>query len=450
MNSIVESRSCQLFPFDAACCKLDPDPIRACLADDTSRVHIRLFALFRSLNDMRGTSLINFASVRSSENGSAESPVNGWVVLALLIVVAALLYRYAVPLGNDLHDARASRRPVTARGELSGVERTQIDIFTQASPAVVYITTTSLGQLRNFDVTEIDRGTGTGFIWSDQGYVVTNYHVLENAQRAYVTLADNTTYTAQRVGVSPENDLAVLKIDVGLKQLTMLPLGTSSDLKVGQNVYAIGSPFGLDQTLTTGVISGLGREISSPNGRILDVVQTDAAINPGNSGGPLLDSAGRLIGVNTAIYSPTSGTYSGVGFAIPVDTVNRIVPDLIRHGRVIRPALGVIIFPDTLVQELRARRVLPANQSGVLIREVQTDGAAEQAGLQGTTSSPDGGYLWGDLIVAVNGQAITDSLTLIRVLDEYAVGDTVTVTVLRDGQRLDVPLQLQSLQAVDR
>ncbi len=280
----------------------------------------------------------------------------------------------------------------------------------------MHITTASLNVLRGYDVTEVLCGTGTGLIWSDDGYIVTNHHVLEGTQRAYVMLADNTNYQAQFVGDAPAHDLAVLTIDAGPTKLTILPLGTSADLQVGQNVYAIGSPFVLDQTLTTGVISGLGREISSPNGRIVDVIPTDAAINPGNSGGPLLDSARRLIGVNTAISSPSSGTYPGVRFAMPVDAVNRVVPDLIAHGRVIRPGLGVLIFSDASMQELQSRGHLSAGQSGVLIRQVLPGGAAAQAGLRGTVLGANGQNEWGDLIVAVNGRVMTDSRALNQIL----------------------------------
>ena len=221
------------------------------------------------------------------------------------------------------------------------------------SPSVVYITTQSVVRDRfTMNVLEIPQGTGSGFIWDQQGHIVTNFHVIREANRAEVMLADKSTFQAELVGVAPDRDLAVLRIDAEPDRLRPIPLGTSSDLEVGQKVFAIGSPFGLDQTLTTGVISGLGRQIESIGGRTIEgVIQTDAAINPGNSGGPLLDSSGRLIGVNTAIFSP-SGVYAGVGFAVPADIVNRIVPDLIRYGKVNRPGLGVQLAERSITAQL--------------------------------------------------------------------------------------------------
>jgi S1-C subfamily serine protease len=228
---------------------------------------------------------------------------------------------------------RAKPATVVPRGDLAADEQDTIQLFNSASPAVVHITTHELK--RDFftrDVFEIPRGNGTGFVWDKQGHIVTNFHVIESADTAHITMSDQTTWSAKLVGIAPDVDLAVLKIDSRVTDLQPLPIGTSHDLQVGQKVFAIGNPFGLDQSLTMGLISALGREIKSRTRRnIKNVIQTDAAINPGNSGGPLLDSSGRLIGVNTAIVSP-SGAYSGIGFAIPVDTVNRVVPDLI-NGR---------------------------------------------------------------------------------------------------------------------
>ena len=203
------------------------------------------------------------------------------------------------------------------------------------------------------DVTEIPQGTGSGFVWDQDGHIVTNFHVVQEGDRANVTLNDGSTYPATIVGTTPDKDIAVLKIDAPPQKLLPLPIGQSSNLKVGQKVLAIGNPFGLDQTLTTGVISGLGREIKSVSGRpIHDVIQTDASINPGNSGGPLLDSSGRLIGINTAIYSP-SGANAGIGFAVPVDTVNQIVPQLMKFGKITRPGLGISILADQIAQQNR-------------------------------------------------------------------------------------------------
>jgi S1-C subfamily serine protease len=371
-----------------------------------------------------------------------QAGVSAWIVVALLIVIAALLYKYAVPIRSGLHDPNAAPRSITARGDLSAIETSQIEIFRQAAPSVVHVTAAVLGMLPNADVTAIPRGTGTGFIWSAEGYIVTNYHVVQDFDRLYVTLADNTTHLAERVGDDPNYDLAVLKIDNGAGALPVLPVGTSSDLQVGQNVYAIGSPFGLDQTLTTGVISGLDREIRSESGRLFDVIQTDAAINPGNSGGPLLDSAGRLIGVNTAIYS-ASGTSAGVGFAIPVDTVNRVVPDLIRLGYVDRPTLGVHIYPDNAVRILQSQRTLPRDVTGLLIHSVLPDTAAEAAGLRGTHEIRPGEYQLGDVILAINDRRTADRSSLFAALDRYQAGDPVRLRIYRDGRTMEVDLVLQ-------
>ncbi|HTP50889.1 MAG TPA: trypsin-like peptidase domain-containing protein, partial [Anaeromyxobacteraceae bacterium] len=235
---------------------------------------------------------------------------------------------------------RAAPRPVVARGDLAADEQANVALFKQASPSVVYITTLTRRLVGYFDVTEVPQGTGSGFIWDASGHVVTNFHVIQGASAARITLHDQSEWPATLVGASPDQDIAVLRIAAPRGRLAPILLGRSADLQVGQRVFAIGNPFGLDFTLTTGIVSALGRSIPSLTGRkIEDVIQTDAAINPGNSGGPLLDSAGRLIGVNTQIASPSGGS-AGIGFAVPVDTVNRVVPQLIEHGRVTRPRLG--------------------------------------------------------------------------------------------------------------
>lgn len=233
----------------------------------------------------------------------------------------------------------ADRVPtVTPRGNLAEDERATMKLFADSSPSVVHITTRTLQRdLFSLNIMEVPQGTGTGFIWDLEGHIVTNFHVVEGASGAQVALADHSTWQADLVGVAPDQDLAVLKIDAPPQQLHPLPLGSSQDLGVGQKTLAIGNPFGLDHTLTTGVISALGRQIKSASGRpIKNVIQTDAAINPGNSGGPLLDSSGRLIGMTTAIVSP-SGAYAGIGFAIPVDTIRWGVPQIIKHGKIVRP-----------------------------------------------------------------------------------------------------------------
>ncbi len=327
-------------------------------------------------------------------------------------------------------------RPVMARGDLAEDEKSTIELFRQAAPSVVHITTSALGQF-NLNILEIPRGSGSGFIWDKQGHVVTNFHVIRGADRATVRLSDDTSWDAVPVGAAPEHDLAVLRINANSDNLVPIPIGSSNDLIVGQKVFAIGNPFGLDRTLTTGVISGLGRSIRSIAGTdINDVVQTDAAINPGNSGGPLLDSAARLIGVNTAIVSP-SGGYAGVGFAVPVDTVNRIVPDLITHGKVLRPGLGTILLDQRSMQASK----LP----GPMIVSVAPSSAAERAGLQGMRQGARGETILGDIILAVDDQRVTTNEELISTLDNYQAGDEVELTILRDGSEQKISVTLQSL-----
>lgn len=281
------------------------------------------------------------------------------------------------------------------------------------------------------------KGTGSGFIWDEAGHVVTNFHVIAGANEAIVKLADGRDYRAALVGASQVHDIAVLKIGVGFKRPPPVPIGTSHDLKVGQKVFAIGNPFGLDWTLTTGIVSALDRTLGGNNGPAVEhLIQTDAAINPGNSGGPLLDSAGRLIGINTAIYSP-SGASAGIGFAVPVDTLMRVVPELIKNGQYMRPALGIEID-----QQLNERLVALSGISGVVILRVQPGSAAETAGLRGATLSNQG-ITPGDIIVGLNGEGVSSINQLLSLLDERQVGDIVQVEVLRDGKRLEVPVTLQ-------
>ena len=332
----------------------------------------------------------------------------------------------------------AEPRTVAPRGELAEEEKTTIAIFRQASPSVVNITTVATRQdMFSLNVMQIPQGTGSGFIWDDDGHVVTNFHVIQNADGAQVTLADHSTWKAKLVGAYPDKDVAVLYIEAPKDRLRPIPVGSSTDLQVGQRVFAIGNPFGLDQTLTTGVISALGREIQSATQRpIKDVIQTDAAINPGNSGGPLLDSAGRLIGVNTAIYSP-SGASSGIGFAIPVDEVNRVVPQLIRHGKVIRPGLGMQVAPDQVARSVGA--------PGVIILGVQPDSPAAKAGLRPTRRDSAQSMVLGDVIVAIDGHKIQTVKDLFAALAQHDVGSTVTVNVLRDGKEEKLEIVMASL-----
>ena len=287
------------------------------------------------------------------------------------------------------------------------------------------------------NVLEIPEGTGTGFLYDDAGHIVTNYHVIRSAQAAKVRLADQSTWDAKLVGYEANKDLAVLKIEAPADRLRKIDIGESANLQVGQKVFAIGCPFGLDQTLTTGVISGLGREIESIGGLPIEgVIQTDAAINPGNSGGPLLDSAGRLIGVNTMIVSP-SGAYSGVGFAVPVDIVNQVVPELIQHGRVEHAVLGLRLFDDQVSRRLG----IP---DGALVRDVFKNGGAAAAGIRPTYEDEEGNIHLGDVLIEVGGRKIKSTIDLLKALDGPKPGDSIRVTLLRDGRLQTVDVQLQA------
>jgi S1-C subfamily serine protease len=326
-------------------------------------------------------------------------------------------------------------REVTPRASLTDLEKTNIAIYEKVKPSVAHITTLSIQEdVYHLNAQEMPEGTGSGFVWDEGGHVVTNYHVIHNADAAQVTLADHTTWRASLVGAAPDHDLAVLKIGAPKSKLHKIELGRSSDLKVGQMSYAIGNPFGLDQTFTMGVISALGREIKSVTKHaIKNVIQTDAAINPGNSGGPLLDSAGLLIGVNTAILSP-SGSNAGIGFAIPVDEVNRVVPQLIRNGKVTRPSLGVQVATDQLADQF--------GQTGALVMRVLPSSPAEKAGLRATRRAANGRIQLGDVIVAVDGQPVEKANDLFDLLARHQAGEEVTLTIERDGQKMDVKATL--------
>jgi S1-C subfamily serine protease len=329
-------------------------------------------------------------------------------------------------------------RPVAEREQLTADEQAAIAVFKTASPCVVFITSKQARRsLFSLSAMEVSEDAGSGFIWDPNGYIVTNYHVVENSAAAQVTLADHSTWKAHRVGTDPDKDIAVLKIDAPNNVLPPLRMGTSQGLQVGQRVYVIGNPFGYDQTMTSGIISGLGREVQSVTNRaIKGVIQTDAAMNPGNSGGPLLDSAGRVIGMTTAILSPT-GAYAGIGFAMPIDTINRVVPMIIRGESVPRPRLGITTAEDHLVRRL--------GLEGVLILQVLPNTTAEKAGLQETKRKDNGKIGLGDLIVAVDGQAVRTSDDLFRIIDEHAVGDTVKMTVVREGKKVDVDVKLEAM-----
>lgn len=315
-------------------------------------------------------------------------------------------------------------------------ELSTIKLFENAAPSVCFITTSSLQ--RDFftrNVMEIPRGTGSGFVWDRKGHVVTNYHVIQGADKAQVTLADRTTWDAKLIGAAPEKDLAILVIEAPASKLLPIPVGISENLRVGQSVFAIGNPFGLDQTLTTGIVSALGREIQSVSGApIRDVIQTDAAINPGNSGGPLLDSSGRLIGVNTAIYSP-SGASAGIGFSIPVDVVRWVVPELIAYGHIKRPSLGVELANSQITSRFDIK--------GALVLDVIENSNAARAGIQPTYRDRTGRIQWGDVIVAINDEKVESSNDIQLALEKYQPGDQVTLKLNRDGKLTEVRLKLE-------
>jgi S1-C subfamily serine protease len=327
---------------------------------------------------------------------------------------------------------------VPRRNDFAIIERTTTEVFKQASPSVVSVANKTLVQdFFGFQVYEVPQGTGSGFIWDKQGHIISNLHVVYGASAIRVTLRNGSVFDATVVGADPDHDIAVLKIAAPAEALVPLQVGTSRDLEVGQWVMAIGNPYGLDTSLSVGVVSALGRTITSMTDRqIFDVIQTDAAINPGNSGGPLLDFSGRLIGINTAIVSP-SGGYAGVGFAVPVDTVRRIVPQLIAHGKVRRAGFGVRVLPDHVAQQ--------AGVEGVAILSVEPRSAAARAGLEGVRRTLSGNFALGDVIVKVDALPVRNNDDLVAVLDRHEVGDAVDVTLVRGGQRRAARMVLQAV-----
>jgi len=365
--------------------------------------------------------------------------VRRWLVITACIAALMLLWQFLPAIEAWFTPDQAAERTVTPRGDLAQDEKATIELFEKSRASVVYITTAQLVRdVWSRNVFSVPRGTGSGFIWDEAGHVVTNFHVIQGASSATVKLADGRDYQAALVGASPAHDIAVLKIGVGFKRPPAVPVGTSADLKVGQKVFAIGNPFGLDWTLTTGIVSALDRSLAGEAGgpAIEHLIQTDAAINPGNSGGPLLDSAGRLIGINTAIYSP-SGASAGIGFSVPVDTVMRVVPQLIKNGKYIRPALGIEVD-----EQLNARLQAMIGGDGVFVLRVTPGSAAQKAGLTGVEVSPQG-IVPGDRIVSIDGVAVDDVAKLLARLDDKRVGDVVVLSVERGGKSREVRVELQ-------
>jgi S1-C subfamily serine protease len=337
------------------------------------------------------------------------------------------LLRYALLLGLLLILAPARAAGIDYLSFATEDEANSTEIFRKASASVVFVTNSALRRdFFSLNIQEIPQGAGSGFIWDASGLIVTNYHVIAGAQRLTVTLQDRSEHEAEVVGLAPEKDLAVLRITDPPDQLVTLPLGDSSELTVGRKVLAIGNPFGLDTTLTTGIVSALGREIQAPNNRrIRGVIQTDAAINPGNSGGPLLNSLGQLIGVNTAIYSP-SGASAGIGFAIPVNTVKEVVPQLISYGRILRPTIGVELASDRWVARYRIE--------GLPVVHVYPGMPAAQAGIVGAWRGQRGEIVLGDVITEVAGQPIGSNNDFYDVLESVSPGDTITIRTRRGDE----------------
>ncbi|HEY0941698.1 MAG TPA: trypsin-like peptidase domain-containing protein [Steroidobacter sp.] len=367
--------------------------------------------------------------------------VTRWRIVSRLIVFALAAWG-AWHLSTDSWrriSVDAAPRPVVPRGELMREEQAVIGLFEAAKGSVVFIST----QERVLDfwtrnVMMVPRGTGSGFIWDEQGHVITNLHVIEGGSQAIVKLADGRDFEAKFVGGSAAHDIAVLKIEAARNAPAPIPVGSSADVQVGQKVFAIGNPFGLDWTLTTGIVSALDRSLSGEDGRVIQhLIQTDAAINPGNSGGPLLDSSGRLIGMNTAIFSP-SGASAGIGFAVPVDTINRVAPQLIATGRYAPPSLGVEV--DEVLSRAIARQL---GVRGAAILRVQPGSTGDRAGLRGARLGKRNSIIPGDVIIAVDGEAVYSGALLSARLDDYKPGDTVRLTVWREGKEIELRAQLQ-------
>ncbi len=360
--------------------------------------------------------------------------------LSASLAIGLLIGGYLIPRLDALLPADSTPREVTKRGPLEPNEQATIRLFKECARSVVYITsmqerTTFFGRAY-----EERGGQGSGFVWDKAGHIVTNSHVILNADAITVTLSDHKAYDAKFVGWAPTHDLAVLQIDAGDEQLYPVSIGTSHDLEVGQTVLAIGNPFGLDQTLTTGIVSALGRKIQSIAGRdIEDVIQTDAAINPGNSGGPLLDSSGRLIGINTAIYS-AAGQSAGIGFAVPVDTINQIVPELIAFGKIIRPEIGF----ETLNDQKNLAVMRRYGTAGLMVLSVKPGLGADRAGVRGIEYDRKGRVVPGDIIQEADGQKIEKIDDLNKVLESHKPGDVVKLKLLRDGDELKVSIKLSA------
>jgi S1-C subfamily serine protease len=369
---------------------------------------------------------------------SRPSPTRSISRLILFALAACGLWYLSQDVWQKIR-VDAAPRPVVPRGELMREEQAVIGLFEAAKGSVVFISTQErVVDFWTRNVMTVPRGTGSGFIWDEEGHVITNLHVVQGGSRAIVKLADGRDFEARFVGGSAAHDIAVLKIDIDGAAPAPIPVGTSSDVQVGQKVFAIGNPFGLDWTLTTGIVSALDRSLTGEDGRVIQhLIQTDAAINPGNSGGPLLDSSGRLIGMNTAIYSP-SGASAGIGFAVPVDTINRVAPQLIATGHYAPPSLGVEV--DELLSRAVARQL---GVRGAAILRVQPGSPGDRAGLRGARLGRRNSIIPGDVIIAVDGEPVDSGALLAARLDDYKPGDTVRLKIWREGKQIELDAQLQ-------
>ena len=352
-------------------------------------------------------------------------------VIIGFLVATALVYFDSFP-GRGRRVV-SKPRDIEPRGDLADFEKSTINIFSAVAPSVVYIFT-ERAVSGFFGTRQLSQGAGSGFLWDTRGHVVTNFHVVQGAENVQIRLDSGKAISATYVGGSPDHDLAVVRLRQTLDDIQPIPLGTSKNLQVGQAVFAIGNPFGLARTLTTGVISALDRRLPTAEGReVLGVIQTDAAINPGNSGGPLVDSAGRLIGVNTAIISG-SGSSAGIGFAVPVDVVNQVVPQLITKGKVPRPGIGIVVLDEEAAASLGV--------VGVVVERVAAGSAADRAGLEGIDYR---NQRLGDIIVAADNKDVKNIDEFVRILQDFQIGQTITLDVRRGNQTRKMQVEVMDI-----
>ncbi len=353
-----------------------------------------------------------------------------WIFIGFMLVVVLAALQY---LGDRNRHIKSRPRVIEPRGELANFEKATISIFERSAPSVVYIFTENA--VRGFfGSRSVQQGAGSGFLWDQHGHVVTNYHVVQGAQRIQVRMDSGQAIEATYVGGSQDHDLAVVRLRSVPSDTQPIPVGSSENLQVGQAVFAIGNPFGLSRTLTTGVISALDRRLPTAAGReVVGVIQTDAAINPGNSGGPLIDSAGRLIGVNTAIISG-SGSSAGIGFAVPTDVVNEVVPQLISNGKIPRPGIGIIVLDQETTASLGV--------TGIIIDRVVEGSTADQAGLIGIDYR---NRILGDVILSVDGKEVVNIVEFVRQLQDYEIGQAVTLKVMRADTTREVMVNVMDI-----